>query len=50
MEFFLNGAELSLSSANLANSGNPINHWSMNWAQSKDPVTHICLAGTVAAP
>ena len=30
MEFFLNGAELSL---NPVNSGNLINHWSMNWAQ-----------------
>ena len=41
-KFFLNGAELSLNSANL---GNLINHGSMNWVQFKDPVTHICLAG-----
>ena len=34
-EFFLNGAELSV------NSGNLINHWNMNWAQFKDPVSHI---------
>ena len=42
MEFFLNGTELSL------NSGNPINHSSMNWAQFKDPVSHVCLADTLA--
>ena len=29
--------------------GNLINHWSMNWAQFKDPVSHIRLAGTVVA-
>ena len=46
MEFFLNGAELSL---NPVNSGNLINHWSMNWPQFKDPVSHMCLAGTVVA-
>ena len=34
---------------NSVNSGNLINHWSMNWAQFKDPVSHMCLAGTVAA-
>ena len=27
------------------NSGNLINHWSMNWAQFEDPVSHMCLAG-----
>ena len=43
LEFFLNGAELSL------NSGNLINHWSMNWARFKDPVSHMCLSGTVVA-
>ena len=43
LEFFRNRAELSLNSAN---SGNLINHWSMNWAQFKDPVS-TCLAGTV---
>ena len=46
LEFFL---ELSLNSVNSANSGNPINHWSMNWAQFKDPVPHMHLAGTVVA-
>ena len=43
MEFFLNGTELSL------NSGNQINHLSMNWNQFKDPVSQMCLAGAVAA-
>ena len=37
MEFFLNGAELSLNSANS----------SMNWAQLKDPVSHMCLVGVL---
>ena len=46
IEFFLNEAELSLNSVN---SGNLINHWSMNWSQFKDPVPHMCLAGAVAA-
>ena len=46
LEIFLNGAEFSLNSAN---SGNLRNHWSMNWAQFKDPVSHMCLAGTVVA-
>ena len=32
-----------------ANSGNLINHWSVNWAQFKDPISHKCLAGTVVA-
>ena len=49
MKSFLNGAVLSLSLVNLANSGNLINHRSMNWAQFKDPVSHMCLAGTVVA-
>ena len=44
--FVLNGAELLLNSTNL---GNLINHWSMNWAQFKDPVSHMCLAGAVVA-
>ena len=34
-------------SLNLPNSGELINHQSMNWAQFKDPVSHMCLAGTV---
>ena len=46
MEFFLNIAELSLNSVN---SGNLINHSSMNWAQLKDPVSHMCLACTMVA-
>ena len=45
MEFFLNEAELSLNSVNSANSGNLINHWSLNWADFKD----VCLAGAVVA-
>ena len=44
--FFLNGAECSLISVN---SGNLINHSSMNWAEFKDPVSHVHLAGTVVA-
>ena len=43
MEFFLNGAELSLNSDHL------INLRSMNWAQFKDPVSSVCLAGAVVA-
>ena len=27
--------------------GESVNNWSMNWAQFKDPVSHMCLAGTV---
>ena len=46
LEFFLNGAELSLNSAI---SGKVINHWSMNWAWFKDSVSHMCLSGAVAA-
>ena len=46
MEFFLNGVERSLNSAN---SGNLINHSSMNWAELKDLVSHVCLAGAVVA-
>ena len=44
MEFFPNGAELSLNSVI---SGNLINHLSMNWAQFKDPLCYLCLSGTV---
>ena len=43
VECFLNGAEL------LVNSGNLIIHWSRNWAQFKDSVSHMCLAGAVVA-
>ena len=43
MEFSLNGAELSLNSANL------INHWSIKWNQFKVFVSHMCLAGAVVA-
>ena len=46
VEFFLNGAELSLNSVN---SEKLINHPSMNWAQFKDPVSHMCLPGAVVA-
>ena len=49
MEFFLNRAEFSLNSVNSANSGNLINHWSMNWVQFEDPISHMCLAGAVVA-
>ena len=49
LEFFLNGAEHSLNSVNSANSVNLINHSRMNWAQFKDLVCHVCLAGTVVA-
>ena len=38
MEFYLNGTELSLNSGN---SGNLKNHWSINWAQFKDPVSVV---------
>ena len=41
--FFLNGAELSLNSIN---SGNLINHWSMNFGQFKDP---LCYQHLLAA-
>ena len=34
---------------NSVNSGNLINHWSMNWAQFKDFASHIYLAGIVVA-
>ena len=47
--FFLNGVELSLNPVNSANSGNLINLWSMNLAQFKDSVSHMCLSGTVVA-
>ena len=46
MEFSRNGEELSLNSAT---SGNLISHQSIYWAQFKDPVSHMCLAGTVVA-
>ena len=46
-EFFLNGAKLSLNSVISANWGNLINHRSMNWAQFKYPIFHMCYAGAV---
>ena len=49
MEYFLNVTELSLNSVISANSGNQINHWSMNWAQFNYSISHICLAGYVIA-
>ena len=36
-------------SLNSVNSWNLINHRSMNWTQFKDPVSHMCLAGSVVA-
>ena len=35
---------------NSGNSGNLINHWSITWAQFKDPVSNMSLAGAVVAP
>ena len=32
---------------NLANSGNLMNHSNVDWGQYKDPVSQMCLAGTV---
>ena len=49
MEFFLNEAQLSLNSVNSANSGNLINHRSMNKVHFKDLLCYLCLAGTVVA-
>ena len=46
LEFF---PKLNSNSVNSANSENLINHWCMNWAQFKDLVSHMCLAGTVVA-
>ena len=40
---FLNGTELPLNSAN---SGNLINHQNMNWAQFKDPVSHMHVSSS----
>ena len=34
-------------SVNSSNSGNLINHWSMNWDQFKDLVCYLCLTGAV---
>ena len=31
------------------NSGNLINHWSMNWSQFKDSMSHMVLTGAVVA-
>ena len=36
-------------SPNSVNSGKLIIHWSINWAQFKDPVSHMCLAGALVA-
>ena len=38
--FFINEVELSLNSANSENLKN-------HWVQFKDPVSHMCLAGTL---
>ena len=32
---------------NSVNSGNLINHWSVNWSQFKNNLCYLCLAGTV---
>ena len=34
---------------NSANSRKLINHWSINWAEFKDPHCYLCLHGTVVA-
>ena len=49
IEIFLNGAEFSLNLGISANSGNLINHRSMNLAQIQDHVSDIRLAGFVVA-
>ena len=49
MDFFLNGAEHPLNSVISVNSVNLINHQSMNWAQFKDPVSHMGIAGTTVS-
>ena len=49
LEIFLNGAKHSLNSVNLADSGKLINHLSMDWAEFKDHVCHVCLADAVVA-
>ena len=36
-------------SVNSANSGNLINHWSMDWGQFKYPASELCLVGVVLA-
>ena len=43
LNFFLNGAELSLNSRNL------INHWSMHWDHFKDPFCYMCIASPMVA-
>ena len=39
----------NMNSVNSVNSEKLINHWSLGWAQIKDPVSHMCLADTVVA-
>ena len=46
LEFFLNGAKLSTEFSEFRETDN---HRSMNWAQFKVPVSHMCCAGTVVA-
>ena len=46
---FLNRAELALNSVISEKSGNLINHRSMNWAQFKDSVSHMCPVSTLVA-
>ena len=45
--FFLNEVELSLNSMNSTNSGNLIDHCSMNWGQFKGHLCYLCLHGAV---
>ena len=49
MEILLNSTQLSLNSAITPNSVHLVNDLSINWAQFKGPVPHMCLAGTVVA-
>ena len=49
--FRVNGvfAKWIRNSVNSANSGNLINHWSINWGQFKDPLSYLRLDGAVVA-
>ena len=38
-----------LQTLNSANPANLINHWSTNWGQFIDPVSHLCLTSTAVA-
>ena len=41
--------QFSLNGTGIHQTGNLINHSSMNWGQIKDPVAHMCLVGAVVA-